>query len=264
MAQKKSFKELDLNSAFLFAAALEDEETCRLVLECILDKPIGAMTVKPEREILYNSDFRCVRLDIFASDKMHVEYNLEMQNENEGNLPKRSRYHQAEMDLASLKPGQDFNYLPPSFIVFICNFDPFGRKLYRYTFEPRCQEADFILGDETKRIFLNTKGENAEEVSSTLVEFLNYVTDSTDDYVAKIGDSKVKKIHAKVKALKQSRELEERYMRFEELLEKEHTKGTKETLELVSRMVEDGKAEQIPRLKNDQKFYEEMLETYQL
>lgn len=48
MAQKKQFKDLDLSNAFLFAAALEDEETCRLVLECILDKHIGAIKVKAE------------------------------------------------------------------------------------------------------------------------------------------------------------------------------------------------------------------------
>ena len=60
---------------------------------------------------------------------------MEAQNKNEGNLPKRSRYHQAEMDVSSLKPGQDFNDLKPGYVIFICTFDPFGKKLYRYTFE---------------------------------------------------------------------------------------------------------------------------------
>ena len=103
-----------------------------------------------------------------------------MQNENEGNLPQRSRYHQAEMDLTSLKPGEDFKELKPSVIVFICNFDPFGRKLYRYTFEPRCLEEDFSLEDGTKRIFLSTVGENVKDVSVELICFLRYVTESTD------------------------------------------------------------------------------------
>ncbi|MDE6606741.1 MAG: Rpn family recombination-promoting nuclease/putative transposase [Lachnospiraceae bacterium] len=130
--------------------------------------------------MLFSSDFRCVRLDIFASDELSVGYNLEMQNENEGNLPQRSRYHQAEMDLTSLKPGEDFKELKPSVIVFICNFDPFGRKLYRYTFEPRCLEEDFSLEDGTKRIFLSTVGENVKDVSVELICFLRYVTESTD------------------------------------------------------------------------------------
>lgn len=32
----KKFKDLNLNSAYLFAAALSDPETCRLVLEIIM------------------------------------------------------------------------------------------------------------------------------------------------------------------------------------------------------------------------------------
>ena len=153
MAQTKKFKDLDLSNAFLFAAALEDEETCRLVLECILGEPVGRVNVRAERSILFSSDFRCVRLDIFASDELNVGYNLEMQNADKKNLPKRSRYHQAEMDLSSLKPGQDFNDLKPSVIIFICTFDPFGRGLYRYTFEARCMEEDFPLDDGARGYF---------------------------------------------------------------------------------------------------------------
>ena len=47
MAQRKPFKELDLSNSFLFAAALEDEETCRLVLEIILGKPVESAQAKP-------------------------------------------------------------------------------------------------------------------------------------------------------------------------------------------------------------------------
>lgn len=60
-----------------------------------------------EHSILVGSDFRSVRLDIYANDEMQVNYNVGAQNENERNLAKRSRYHQAEMDVASLKPGDE-------------------------------------------------------------------------------------------------------------------------------------------------------------
>lgn len=68
------------------------------------------------------------------------------------------------MDVSSLKPGEDFDDLKPSYIIFICTFAPFGRKLYQYTFEERCLELDFPLGDETRKIFLSTKRENKDEV----------------------------------------------------------------------------------------------------
>lgn len=276
MAQKKQFKDLDLNNAFLFAAALEDEEICRLVLECILGTQVGKVKVRSERSILFSSDFRYVRLDIFASDELKVDYNLEMQNTDEKNLPQRSRYHQAEMDLSSLKPGQDFRELKPSIIIFICTFDPFGRKLYRYTFETRCLEEDFPLEDGAKKIFLSTMGENENDVPEELVWFLRYVTNSTDDYVKQTGDLKLAKMHERIKALKQNRELEERYMQFEEMLKKERMAGYDagraegqdagnwQMWELISRMIADGKIDMIPQLKTEKNFYKEMLQEYHL
>ncbi|MBD5544662.1 MAG: Rpn family recombination-promoting nuclease/putative transposase, partial [Lachnospiraceae bacterium] len=134
---KKTFQELNLSNAFLFSAALEDPETCQLVLEIILGTKLPKVKVHAERSILVSSDFRSIRLDIYASNEMQVSYNVEAQNDDRKNLAKRSRYHQAEMDVASLKPGDDFNDLKPGYVIFICTFDPFGKGLYRYTFEER-------------------------------------------------------------------------------------------------------------------------------
>ena len=288
MAQKKLWKDLNLSNAFLFSAALEDPETCKLVLELILEESVGTVNVKAERSILFSSDFRCVRLDIFASNEFNIGYNMEMQNKDEKNLPKRSRYHQAEMDLASLKPGQDFNDLKPSVILFICTFDPFQKGKYRYTFQQRCLEEDFPLGDETKRVFLSTKGKNAEEISKELLHFLEYVENSTDSYVENVQDPIITKLHEKISILKKSRELEGRYMMFEELLQRElkegfsrgHAEGLEQgiaegieqgieqgsqrLLNLISKMSENGEADLIPRLSKDEVFYKKMLEKYNL
>lgn len=48
MAQKKEFKELDLSNTFLFSAAMEDPETCRLVLEMMLGFAIAPIQVHAE------------------------------------------------------------------------------------------------------------------------------------------------------------------------------------------------------------------------
>lgn len=268
MAQRKQFKELDLSNAFLFAAALEDEETSRLVLSCILGYQVGKIKVKAERSILFNSDFRSVRLDVYARDDLDVEYNLEMQNEDQKNLAKRSRYHQAEMDVASLKPGENFQDLKTCYIIFICSFDPFGKKMYRYTFENRCVEEDFPLDDGVKRIFLSTQGENEKDVPKELVHFLKYVKNSSDSYVEQANDSMISQLHGRVKALKESRILEERYMQFEEMLKREHSigkqEGTWQMWELISHMITDGRTDLIPKLREDEAFYQEMLKEYHL
>jgi len=272
----KTFQELNLSDAFLFAAALEDEETCRMILEVILGYPVNKVTVRAEHSILYSSDFRTIRLDIYANEDNQVFYNLEMQNQDKKNLAKRSRYHQAEMDVTSLKPGEDFSKLKPGFVVFICSFDPFDRGFYQYTFENRCLEADFPLGDETRKIFFNTKGNNPEGVPAVLVNFLHYLEETTDTYVETTDDPTLRKIHGKVTQLKKSRELEERYMTFQEMLNdareegervgeaRGEARGTNQVLQLIKAMNEAGEGHLVSRLGEDPDFVEEMLEKYHL
>ena len=78
---------------------------------------------------------------------------------------------------------------------------------------------------------MNTKGENKEEISEALREFLGYLNDSTEQYVENVKDERVKRIHEKVKALKMEHSLEARYMYFEELLQDSYKEGQQKTLE---------------------------------
>lgn len=224
----KKFKDLNLNSAFLFAAAANDAETCQLLLELILGKKIPKVNVKTEHNILLSTEAKCVRLDVNARSEYEVNYNIEAQNGNEHNIVRRSRFYQAQMDVAELKPGDDYNKLPESFVIFICTFDPFGRGLYRYTFFERCEEDGEPLGDGTCKIFLNTKGKNDSEVPQELITFLGYFENSTDEYVKKVNNPSISKLHEKIDTLKKSREWEEGYMQLEELLINQQRIGREE------------------------------------
>ncbi|WP_418746107.1 Rpn family recombination-promoting nuclease/putative transposase [Frisingicoccus sp.] len=267
MAHKK-FKDLDLKNAFLFSAAMSDAEICKMIIEIVLGQEITNVKVHVEHSLLFSSDFRSIRLDVYAADELQIGYNLEMQNKDKRKLPKRSRYHQAEMDVMALKPGENFEMLRPGYVIFICTFDPFEHKLYRYTFEERCLERNFPLGDETKKIFLSTKGENDNEVSSELVNFLHYVENSSDEYVEHVKDGKVSALHQKIMELKKNREWEERYMTFEELLkdsEREgEIKGQERLLSLINEMAGTEDAEKISKLGQDSALLCEMLEKYHL
>ena len=224
---EKKFKDLNLNSSFLFAAALNDPETCQIVLELILGRPIPKVNVKTEHNILLSSETKCIRLDVNARSEYNVNYNIESQNTNEYNLVRRSRFYQAELDIAELKPGDDYSNLPDSFVIFICTFDPFGKGLYRYTFIERCEENGEPLGDGTCKIFLNTKGNNSSQVPNELIAFLGYYIDSSDEYVNKTDNKSIHKLHNKIVTLKKSREWEDGYMKFEELLAKQEHIGLK-------------------------------------
>lgn len=107
----------------------------------------------------------------------------------------------------------------------VCTFDPFGEGLYRYTFEERCLERDIALGDGTRKIFLSTKGKNKQEVPLELVHFLEYMENTTDEYIATVTEDSIIRLHNKITEFKKWRNLEARYMTFEELLNSREKKG---------------------------------------
>ena len=176
------------------------------------------------------------------------------------------------MDATYLKPGQNFNDLPVSYVIFICTYDPFDSGLYRYTYEEQCKETGECLGDGTCKIYLNTKGTNDADVPGELIHFLNYVETSTKDYAEESGDEKIQELHRKVEILKKSRRLEESYMTMEELLadreaagrEVGKAEGCQLMLELITLMTKDGLAGDITRLGEDEAFCKSMLKKYHL
>lgn len=267
MKARDKFQKLNLSNAFLFAAVMNDAEVCRLVLEILTGEPVEAVNVQSEQSILFSSDFRSVRLDVYARDCLEVEYDLEMENGGES-LPKRSRYYQSQMDVAALKPGDDVDLLGLSYVIFLCTFDPFDEGLYRYRFENTCTETGNSLGDGTKKIFLNTRGRTKKDVSEELLHFLAYVENTTDECAALYNDRKLDRIHRKVKELKASREWRARYMKFEELLSKEREEGQfageKRMLALVRAMLQDNRSDEIPLLETDEKLREELFREYHI
>ncbi len=63
-----------------------------------------------------------------------------------------------------------------TYVIFICDFDPFGKKKYRYIFARHCEEDfELCMKEGCKSIFLSTRGENYREVPEELVKFLRFV-----------------------------------------------------------------------------------------
>ena len=223
----ESFQKLNLTNAYLFAAALQDEEICRNLLEIVLNKEIPRVKAHAEHTLFLDSDFKSVRFDVYASDENEVSYDVEMQNDDARNLPKRSRYYQGEMDVTSLKPGEDYNQLKPSYIIFICSFDPFGEGRYQYVFEEYCRDAGILLGDETQKIFFNTNGTDQENITPELLHLFAYLKQSTEEVAEMHPDEKIRNIHERVKYLKRDRKLEAGYMTMEEYIREEAERRAK-------------------------------------
>ena len=137
-------------------------------------------------------------------------------------LGKRARYYHSQMDMELLLRGHSYEELPDSFVIFICDFDPFGEKKYQYTFENRCiEDLELSVRDGTKSIFLSTEGKNAEEVTGELVKFLEFVKEDKCDITQDYKDTFVKQLQDSIQRVKQNREMERQYMLLEDLLKEE-------------------------------------------
>lgn len=148
-----------------------------------------------------------------------------MQVAKKSHLGKGARYYHSQMDMELLLTGEDYRELPAAYVIFICDFDPFGQKKYRYTFQNICTETGLSIADGSTTIFLSTCGNNTAEVPEKLVKFLEFVrageADSTRDY----QDSFIRKIQKSMEDIRSSREMEEKFMLLEELLKDERAEG---------------------------------------
>lgn len=238
----ESFQKLNLTNAYLFAAAMQDEEICRNVLEIALNKRISRVKAHVEQVLFLDSEFKSVRFDVYASDEEEVSYDVEMQNDDTKNLPKRCRYYQAELDVSSLKPGEDYKELKPSYIIFICAFDPFGKGRYQYVFEEYCKEAGLALGDGTQKIFFNTNGTDSENITPQLLHLFEYLKQSTEEVANMHNDEKIQLIHRRVEYLKRDRKLEAGYMTMEEYIHSEAERRAKEMAEMLAKPMAESMA----------------------
>ncbi len=208
-------RDLNLTSRFLYDAVMEDPIVHQAALSIIFGKEIPILSHnESEKEFRVSPHIRSIRMDMFSMAKDTSVYNSEMQNQKKPDIPKRSRYYQAMLDIYLLEPGiPDYNELNDSYIITIMTFDLFGKKRYVYTFRPQCQEdPSLYLEDGTTRIFLNTKGENPEEISEELRYFLEYIENTTDEVAEKSKSERIKIIHDKVQKVKKSEEVGIKYM----------------------------------------------------
>ena len=195
---KRTLKELTLKDNFMFGAVMSDEENCRRLLEMILQFPIAR---------------------------------VEMQAVYETALGKRTRYYHSQIDMELLQSGADYTELPDTYVIFICDFDPFGEHKYCYTFEQRCQESETVcLNDGSRSIFLSTCGENPEDVPVPMVKFLEYVKADLSESQKDFEDEYVATLQRSVQRIKSKREMEERFMLWELLLRDERREGRVEIL----------------------------------
>ena len=226
MKTKRRLQDLTIKDNFMFCAVMSEEENCIGFLEMVLGFPIAKIDVSYERNMVYHPEYKGIRLDVYAKDEANKHYNVEMQVRREISIEKRARYYHSQMDMELLSAGISYEELPDTFVIFICDYDPFGKGLYYYTCRTKCEEDALLeYEDGCRTIYLSTKGKDEEKVPKSLVRFLKFVAADIEQSDQDFEDDYVEQLQKSIHTVKESREMGERYMIFEEMMEEERRVG---------------------------------------
>ena len=159
----------------MFGAVMRNPEICKSILETLLNIQIEKLEYPElQKSISTYYESKGVRLDVYVKDSDKV-FDIEVQNDSAISLPKRMRYYQSMVDMDSLLKGQDYSELKESFIIFICQYDPFTEGLPCYTFKNLCiQDKNLELCDETTKIIFNSTAYDKEK-NVDIRKFLKYI-----------------------------------------------------------------------------------------
>ena len=217
--KQKPIDELTLMNDFIFGIVMRQEKYCKPLLEFILGVKIKKLVYTNDQETI-SSDVlmaKSIRLDVYVEDDAGTIYDIEVQTTNKYNLGKRTRFYQSMIDVRTLKKGHNYKKLRKSFIIFICNYDPFNKNRLIYTFRNRCdQDHSIILDDAAAKIIINTKG-TLGEVSHELRAVIQYLDSglASNEYTKSL-DSEVAAVKADEKVRREYMLLMEAYAMREE------------------------------------------------
>ena len=188
----KSYDDLTITNDFMFRKVMADEKLIKELLKRIIPSlPVEDFNlVLAQRSIDVDLDSHGIRFDIYAkSNELIAVVEMQVRNQKE-ELLKRSRYYQSISDVDHLYKGADYTELIDNYVIFLCDFDPFGDKMYLYTIEDYCESIQKKVNFGRKTIFVNAKGEKGE-ISEGLKAFLDLMhgkENKEDNFIEEIAE----------------------------------------------------------------------------
>ena len=227
--ERKKLEELNLLDDFLFNAMMTypemGERFTRKILKLLFNKDFRNLKVIAQKSYGgLNTDLRGARLDVYveSDDSAEIDasedvsiYDLEPDKNDKAKyiaaFPQRIRFYHAIIDSRSLKSGEDFGKLKRVYVIFICNYDPFGYDRVKYTIRNMCvEEPEMPYDDGAQTTVLYTKGTKGDDISEELRQFLNYMENTTQTNA--VNDT-LKDIQKMVDIVKRDGEVSLSYMK---------------------------------------------------
>ena len=154
----------------------EDKACTALLLQIILKRAdLKVLHVNGQQDIK-NLQGRSVTLDILAVDTDNKVYNIEIQRSDKGAAVKRARYNSSLIDSNVTEPGEQYENLCESYIIFITENDIMKEGLPIYHVDRTVIETGKLFGDEAHIIYVNSQIHDESALGKLMYDF--YCTDA--------------------------------------------------------------------------------------
>ena len=157
-------KDLTIMSDMFMRNVFKKRECTEYVLQVVMNKKDLKVIDQVLQKDYKNLQGRSAILDCVVRDSKGRQMDVEIQQANEGASPKRARYHSGLMDMNTLDPGQDFDELPESYVIFITGDDTLGYGLPIYHINRKIEEVSESFQDEAYIIYVNAKRQDDTEL----------------------------------------------------------------------------------------------------
>ena len=161
---KGIIKNFTLMSDIFMRNVFKQRECLEYVLQVIMEKQDLKVIDQIIQKDYKNLQGRSAIMDCVARDSEGKQFDVEIQQDNESASPKRARYHSGLMDMNTLNPGQDFDELPESYVIFITSDDILGYGFPIYHIDRHIKEADDSFQDEAHIIYVNSRKQEDTEL----------------------------------------------------------------------------------------------------
>ena len=149
----------------------EDTECAEFLLQIILNRDDLKVKKANSQYSIKNLQGRSVRLDILAVDRQNRVYNIEIQRNDKGAGVKRARYNSGVIDANVTEPGDQYEKLNETYVIFITENDVLGHGLPIYHIDRVIKETGESFGDESHIIYVNSQIKDETALGKLMHDF---------------------------------------------------------------------------------------------
>ena len=149
----------------------EDKLCAECLLQIILNRDDLTVQEVHGQHDLKNLQGRSVRLDILAVDQENHTYNIEVQRNDHGAGAKRARYNSSLLDANLTDPGDAYDALNETYVIFITEKDVLRGGLPIYHINRIIEETGKSFGDDAHIIYVNSQIKDETALGKLMHDF---------------------------------------------------------------------------------------------